>query len=298
MAERVDDACDVKIFDSDEDSTAKFSDNSNNGTQESSPESLPDLSSENCPSVFSRNLIPDIEKVFLAISDKITQEMLNSPTKKSPGTGKPNTGAYSSLIDRALLSVRSQIIKEINQSDWNLSVMQALPCRRSVKQSAKLRACKNNEINSIFESSFPLDIPTNLDKNDKSLIEMEMKALEHRLMFVLLSFLVVKEFRTKESPSIADNLDDYYNCFRIMINEHSEIRRTSEVLSQVNNLGRNFGRVQRFRRLINNNNKHIGQVWYGMFLARVQAGIMEGNIENVISNINDIGVAIEGVEVE
>ncbi|GFS50823.1 hypothetical protein TNCV_4847381 [Trichonephila clavipes] len=297
MAARVD-ACDVKVFDSDEDSSAKFSDCSNNGAPESSPEYFPDLSSENYPSVFSRNLFPEIENIFLTISDKITQEMLNSPTKKSSGTGKPSIGAYSNLIRRALLSIRSQILKEINQSSWKLSAIQALVCIKSVKQSAKLKACKNHICNSIFESSFPLDIPTNLKKNDKRLIEMEMKALEHRLMLVLLSFLIVKEFKTEESPSIVDNLDDYYNCFRIMISEHSEIKRTPEVLSTVNNLGRNFERVHRFRRLIKNNNKHIGQVWYGMFLARVHAGIMEGNIENVISKINDIGVAIEGVEVE
>ncbi|GFQ98184.1 hypothetical protein TNCT_312171 [Trichonephila clavata] len=293
MAERVEDACDVKVFDSDEDSSAKFSDSSNNCAQECSPEHSSDIASENFPSVFSENLIPEIDKVSLAISNKITQEMLNSPTKKSSCTGKPSNGAYSILIRRALLPLRLQVVKEINQSDWNLSVLQPLPSKKSAKLSAKLKACKDDKINSIFESSFPLDIPTNFGKNDKILIDIEMIALEHRLMLVLIAFLVGKEFKTKESPSIVDNLEDYYNCFRIMMNEHSQIQRNSHVLSLVGNLGKNYERVQRFKRLIQNNSKHIGHVWYGLFLARVHAGIMEGNIENVLSNINHTRKAID-----
>ncbi|GFT20150.1 hypothetical protein NPIL_139741 [Nephila pilipes] len=303
MAQSIDDAnielalvCDEGTFISDEELSAKFSDNSDNNVQNSSPRFSLSESSENGTSVPSQNFAEEIDSVFLEISDRISREMLNSPTKSfASKQGKRNSSPYSCPVPPELISVRSQLLKEINQSEWCLSAMDVLPCKVKAKESAKLKAHRNNEIDRILESSSPLKVSFGFKMPEKLCLELECKALEHRLMLVLLAFLVAKEFKNNTSLDVV-RLDCYYNCFRIMIDENVKMRSESKNLEKVQNLDRSARRVQRFKRIIQNNEKYINQTWYGLFLARVQAGLTKGSVENVVSEIEDISKTIEGIK--
>lgn len=264
---------------------------------DSEEDSSPNKSPKNCTIEFSQDLTQEIDNVLLDISNKITQEMLHSPSKTSSCTEKRSNetqSKYSYSIPCVLLSLRLQLLKEINQSHWCLSAINAPPCKIGFKESPKLKALRKSAIDSIFESTSPLEIPTDFKECEKELIESECKALEHRLMLILMVFLVAKEFKKKSLPSV-DNLEYCYNCFRIMIKENIKIKLRVNILNQVQKSKRNSNRVQRFYRLVQNNSKYISHVWYGLFLARLQVGIFDGSVENVMSIIQDIGLAIERI---
>ncbi|GFQ66613.1 hypothetical protein TNCT_321541 [Trichonephila clavata] len=233
------------------------------------------------------NYVSEIQAIFSDVREGILKEMFYTPPKELSEQSHrkdKNLFPYSNPAPPELQTIRKQLFKEIEKSS------QYFPADviRGMNDESEIHA----RIGSVLESTSPLCFSSVLTENESRLIKIERKALEHRSMLLYLTMLIIEEFYSFKTVNSV-KLDGYYSCFRLTIKENAESKIELSSLK-----GDEHGnRYQRIQRLVKKNDKSIGYIWYGFFLARYQAGFEVEIAKMMLNRIGSIYDELENFEI-